>query len=155
MDNKQVLDIKKIVGFQTSLLISKTFDATPGETYIVELDILAIDSWDAGEFPRLKINSVNVWEGATRTGGPHNHGRVVASSKWYNGNQCGLSQHDLRWQKIRKKVIVPNSGKLTVEVSSTIQQGSTNEALGMDNFRLYRVFWPTLKKTKSEIYGSF
>ena len=64
--------------------ISRTFNVLPDSAYIVEMDILAIDSWDSGEYAYLTLNGERVWEGGVRNA----HGKVVLKPV---GNKCGAS----------------------------------------------------------------
>ncbi len=64
-----------------------------------------------------------------------------------HGNQCGISTQDRRWKYIAEKVFIPpGAATLNFLVGSTINEGSSNEALGIDNVKLFRI----RKKSRSD-----
>ena len=117
--------------------ISKTFSVIPSSTYVIELDIIAVDSWDSNEYPYLELNGERVWIGSLHPNPAVTPGAALPRG---NGNQCGISTQDRRWKYIAEKVFIPpGAATLNFLVGSTINEGSSNEALGIDNVKLFRI----------------
>ena len=101
--------------------IEKTFDVIKNVVYTIELDILAIDSWDSGEYAYLHVDNVQLWSSVNVLG--------------ERANMCGSSSTDQRWKGIRKTVTA-TSNTLRIKVSSNIFGLSNEESLAIDNVKI-------------------
>jgi ABC-type multidrug transport system ATPase subunit len=99
--------------------IKKRFDGlTIGETYVMELDFIKIDSWD-DEYVHVLFDGVECWSNKFKVEG---------------ANQCG----NTRWGDTIHKVKCSGMAKKTyidIRIWADLNEGLLNEAFGIDNIQ--------------------
>jgi hypothetical protein len=109
--------------FGSGASTSYTFTSLAAATYTLTFDYYHIDSWD-GEAGRATWNGVQIWTRSHTLGGSN----LCGGGSWGDSTGCGYSRTSVS--------VVHSGGNGVLAFTSTLDEGSSNEAFGVNNIAL-------------------